>query len=264
MTHQFIEASIDTSSRLPVVEVRLARNAEEIAASQRLRYRVFFDEMGANPSPDVQAAGMDRDIYDPVCKHLLALADGQVIGAYRLIDRDAAAQVGGFYSASEFDISGLLATPGNILELGRSCVDPRWRNRGTLQMLWQGLANYIVENNVSLLFGCASLPGTDAAQLAPQLAYLHQNHLADGPSRPRALDARAAAMPDGVAAFDARQASQTLPPLLKGYLRAGAVIGEGAVVDHDFNTTDVLVMLPTDAITTRYQRRYDSSRRNAA
>jgi putative hemolysin len=257
-----------SSDILPVaipenVEVRLARDAAEIEASQALRYRVFYEEMGAKPCPQSAASRLDRDAYDPVCRHLLALADGEVVGTYRLIDRRAAAAVGNFYSASEFDISALVAYPGEILELGRSCVDPRWRNRGTLQMLWQGLAAYIVEHRIGLLFGCASLPGTDPAALAAQLAYLRDNHSTPHELWAEPLPYRAAATP-GAVDYDPRATLQSLPPLLKGYLRAGACIGTGAVVDHDFNTTDVLVALRTDTIAARYQRRYDAVVERAA
>jgi putative hemolysin len=236
------------------VEVRLALDENEILDSQALRYRVFYEEMGAKPCARTRGWRLDRDDYDPVCKHLLALADGVVIGTYRLIDRRAAARVGRFYSAGEFDISAIEAFPGEILELGRSCVDPRWRNRGTLQMLWQGLAAYIVDNGIGLLFGCASLPGTDPAALAAQLSYLRDRHLA-----PAELCATPLVPAPAVSAdYDAKATLQALPPLLKGYLRAGASVGAGAVVDHQFNTTDVLVTLRTDAIAARYQRRYDA------
>lgn len=260
MTHQLISSDILPVAIPERVEVRLAETEAELLDSQALRYRVFYEEMGARPSESMRGWRLDRDAWDPVCKHLLALADGEVIGTYRLIDRAAAAKVGGFYSAGEFDISAVTAFPGEILELGRSCVDARWRNRGTLQMLWQGLAGYIVENHVGLLFGCASLPGTDVAALAPQLAYLHDNHLADEELRATPLVPAPAAR----APYEPRQAMQALPPLLKGYLRAGAQIGAGAVVDHQFNTTDVLVVLRTDTITARYQRRYDATLGRAA
>lgn len=264
MTCQLIASDILPVAAPEGVEVRLAANADEIAASQALRYRVFYEEMGAQACDRTRLARRDVDAYDPVCRHLLALADGEVIGTYRLIDRVAAAAVGSFYSASEFDISALLREPGGVLELGRSCVEPRWRNRGTLQLLWQGLAAYIVEHRISLLFGCASLPGVNPAALAGQLAYLRDNHLAPTELRAHALPSRGAAMPQAAVAYDARQTLHSLPPLLKGYLRAGAVIGSGAVIDHQFNTTDVLVALRTDAIAARYQRRYDATAERAA
>ena len=263
MTHQLISSDILPVAIPENVEVRLAQSEDEVRASQALRYRVFYEEMGAKMSPETAFTKLDQDCYDPVCQHLLALADGVVVGTYRLIDRKAAAKVGGFYSSSEFDISSLLNFSGEILELGRSCVDARWRNRGTLQMLWQGLAAYIVENQIGLLFGCASLPGTDSVALAPQLAYLRDNHLASHDLQATPLAHRAAVSPGSVA-YEPRSILQSLPPLVKGYLRAGASIGSGAVVDEEFNTTDVLVVLRTDTIAARYQRRYDATIGKAA
>ncbi|MBF0307390.1 MAG: GNAT family N-acetyltransferase [Alphaproteobacteria bacterium] len=240
------------------LDVRLARGPAEIAAAQALRHRVFVHELGATPSPETARTGLDVDPWDDHCEHLLALADGVVVGTYRLIGRGAAERVGGFYSAAEFDIGPLLREPGEILELGRSCIDRDWRNRGTLQLLWQGLADIIIRRRIGILFGCASLPGTDPHALAPQLAYLHDHHLAPLPLRARALPHRAAPMRRPDEGYDPRQVAHSLPPLLKGYLNAGAGIGTGAVVDHEFNTTDVLVVLKTETMTARYQRRYET------
>ncbi|MEO0035053.1 MAG: hypothetical protein RLZZ501_1076, partial [Pseudomonadota bacterium] len=188
---------------------------------------------------------------------LLVLAEGEVVGTYRLIRRAAAARVGRFYSEDEFDLGPLLAVPGEVLELGRSCVDARWRHRGTLQMLWQGLAAYMVEHDIRLLFGCGSLHGTDPAILAPQLTYLRDNHLAPPELRARALAGRDSVDFAGLAApWDARRVLASLPPLLKGYLRLGGTIGAGAVIDHQFNTTDVLVVVNAADIAGRYVKRF--------
>lgn len=258
MSHESVAVLPYAQASSAEIVVRLAASEAEIAAAQRLRYRVFFEEMGAKPCSHALATGRDEDPYDQVCDHLLAIAGGEVVGTYRLINRAAAARVGGFYSASEFDIAPILASGGRMLELGRSCVAPDWRNRGTLQALWHGLAEYIADNRIDLLFGCASLPGTDAERIAAPLAYLHQHHLAPAELRACALPHRKVAaaavaqFPSPLAAF------RTLPPLLKGYLRAGAWIGEGAALDEEFNTTDVLVILDTRAMAARYQRRYEA------
>lgn len=241
------------------MEVRISHDPREIAAAQRLRYRVFYEEMGARACPRTQASGLDVDAYDAVCDHLLVLSDGEVIGTYRLVRRSAAEQAGGFYSAGEFDIAPLLGHSGEILELGRSCIDMRWRNRGTLQLLWQGIAAYIVQHGIGLLFGCASLPGTDVAALARQLAYLRDHHLAPDPLRARPLGRDAVAFDGLPAVLDARQAFLSLPPLVKGYLRAGGMVSDGAVIDHQFNTTDVLMILGTAGIAARYLRRFDAA-----
>ena len=259
MTHQSTVVQDLIPASADGIEVRLAASRNEVRAAQRIRYRVFYEEMGAKPSAAMQALELDFDDYDEVCDHLLVLAEGEVVGTYRMIRRHVAAAIGGFYSAGEFDISPFLAVPGEILELGRSCVDARWRHRGTLQMLWQGLAAYMVEHGIRLLFGCGSLPGTDPETLAPQLAYLRDNHLAPAALRGRALDGR-----DSVdfatidATWDARRVLATLPPLLKGYLRLGGTVGDGAVIDHQFNTTDVLVAVDTAAIAGRYAKRFNA------
>lgn len=250
-------SALDVPAPATSVEVRLAAGPHEVRAAQRLRYRVFYDEMGARPDADALASGLDVDRFDSVCDHLLAIVGGEVVGTYRLIRRQAAAAAGGFYSADEFDINRLVRQPGEILELGRSCVAARWRSRGVLQALWRGLSDYISDHDVGLLFGCASLPASDIATVAPQIAYLQNNHAAPPDLRARALpDRRVADLPTEVVG-DPRRVLLSLPPLLKGYLRAGATVGEGAVLDAQFNTIDVLVVLPTEDVASRYQRHYD-------
>ncbi|MGE5478736.1 MAG: GNAT family N-acetyltransferase [Bacteroidales bacterium] len=259
MNHETILVPPLTPPGSAEVVVRLATCAAEVTAAQRLRYRVFFEEMGAKPSLHARATGLDEDDYDAHCDHLLAIAGGEVVGTYRLIHQQAAARVGGFYSASEFDLAPVLAHGGRLLELGRSCVDAGWRNRGTLQALWHGLAEYIADNGIDLLFGCASLPGTDMEQLAEPLSYLHRHHLAPAELRAQALSHRNAPFAAPAVPLRPAAAFRTLPPLLKGYLRAGAWVGEGAALDRDFNTTDVLVILDTQAMAARYQRRYEAA-----
>jgi putative hemolysin len=259
MTHQVTTIHALNPATSDGLEVRLARSSAEIAAAQRIRYRVFYEEMGAMPSASMRVLELDYDDYDRHCDHLLVLADGEVVGTYRLIRRSAAQAVGRFYSAGEFDIGPFLNVEGEILELGRSCVDARWRHRGTLQALWQGLAAYMVDNDIRLLFGCGSLPGTDPQVLAPQLAYLRDNHLAPPELRGRALDGDSKvdfATIDAV--WDARRVLASLPPLLKGYLRLGGVIGDGAVIDRPFNITDVLVVVNAADIAGRYVKRFSA------
>lgn len=244
--------------------VRLARTTAEADAGFALRFRVFYEEMGARPEPAAAAARRDIDDFDAVADHLLVLdhdlgeGPAAVVGTYRLIRREAAERVGGFYSAGEYDIAPLLAYPGRILELGRSCVHEAYRTRGTLQLLWRGIAAYVFQRRIDLMFGCASLPGTDLDALAPALTYLHHNHLAPPALRPRALPHRHVAMdrldPDGV---DLRAALAELPPLVKGYLRLGGFVGEGAVLDPQFNTTDVCVVVKTELVTAKYYRHYE-------
>ena len=244
--------------------MRLARTSAEMDAGFALRFRVFYEEMGARPDASAATSRRDTDRFDTVADHLLVLdhdlgnGPAAVVGTYRLIQREAAERVGGFYSAAEYDISPLLAYPGRVLELGRSCVHEAYRTRGTLQLLWQGIAAYVFQRRIDLMFGCASLPGTDLDALAPALAFLHHHHLAPPALRPRALDHRHIPMnrmdPAGI---DLRAALIELPPLLKGYLRLGGFVGDGAVLDTQFNTTDVCVVVKTDLVTAKYFRHYE-------
>lgn len=250
--------------------VRLARSAAEIDAAQALRYRVFYEEMGAHADAITAASRRDRDEFDAVADHLLVVDHDRgegpesVIGTYRLIRRQAAAKLGRWYSAAEYDISRILAFDGEVLECGRSCVDAAYRTRASMQLLWSGIAAYIFKHDVAILFGCASLHGTDLDALADQLTYLAANHMAPEAIRPRALPDRYVEMrrkdPAGI---DAMRSLAALPPLVKGYLRLGGFVGDGAVLDHQFNTTDVAVMVKTDLITEKYSKHYQRKIREA-
>lgn len=244
--------------------LRIAETAAEIDAAQALRYQVFYEEMGAHPDAATRASRRDHDDFDAVADHLLVLdhnlGEGPeaVVGTYRLIRRQGAEKLGRFYSAAEYDLAPLLAYPGEVMELGRSCVAEAYRTRGTLQLLWSGIAAFVFRHRIDLMFGCASLHGTDPEALAPQLSYLHTNHLAPPELRPRALADRYVAMdrlpPD---AQNQRAALAALPPLVKGYLRLGGFVGDGAVIDQQFNTTDVCIVVKTALVTDKYYRHYE-------
>src|SRR4051794_35710053 len=177
-------------------EVRLAKTAAEIDAAQALRYRVFYEEMSAHPSPEMAAQQRDFDAFDEVCDHLLVLdrrrGEGPegIVGTYRLIRRTAAAKIGRFYSSAEYDIQKMADYPGELPEAGRSCIAKDARNTATMQMLWRGIALYAYHYNVQVMFGCASFPGTDPNQHAQALSYLHHHHLAPPEIRVRALESR--------------------------------------------------------------------------
>lgn len=243
-------------------EARLAATDTEIQEAQRLRFRVFFEEMGAKPSDAVAMERRDFDDFDRHCDHLLVLDHvndkPRVIGTYRLMRREQAAQIGRFYTQAEYDIGKILAHSGPILELGRSCVAPDYRDRPTMQLLWRAIAAYVFRYRIDLMFGCASIPGTDPDALALALSYLHRRHLAPEDLRPRALPARFIGM-DRMAAdkIDSRAALATLPPLVKGYLRLGGFVGDGAVIDREFNATDVCILVKTDLVTEKYFRHYE-------
>jgi putative hemolysin len=248
--------------------VRVASELAEVDAVQALRYRVFYVEMGARADEGTRRDHRDRDAYDGVADHLLvvdhAIGPGPegVVGTYRLIRREAAAAIGRFYSADEYDISKIEEFPGGLMELGRSCVDAGYRNRAVMQLLWRGIAAYVFHHKIDLMFGCASLPGTDIDGLASELAYLYHYHLAPAALRPRALPGRYIEMRRlGRDEIDPRRALASLPPLIKGYLRLGGFVGDGAVIDAQFNTTDVAVVVKTDMVTDSYYRHYERQAR---
>ena len=250
-------------------EVRLAENAAEIDAAQALRYRVFYEEMKAAPTPEVARRRRDFDAFDTVCDHLLVLdrrrGDGPsgIVGTYRLIRRPAAAKIGHFYSAAEYNIRPMIDYPGEVLELGRSCIERDARNTATMQMLWRGIALYAFHYNIQVMFGCASFPGTDPSQHGLPLSYLYHHHLAPPEIRARALPNRYVKM-DTLApgTYDARKALARVPPLIKGYLRLGGFVGDGAVIDPEFNTTDVFIIVKTELVTEKYIRHYERGMRD--
>jgi L-ornithine Nalpha-acyltransferase len=252
------------------LDVRLATSEEEIAAAQALRYEIFYEEMGAKPDPAMIAMRRDQDSYDSICDHLLVIDHGaegkpKVVGTYRLLRELVAKQNRGFYSSSEYDLSPLLTKTfqrrigegRQLLELGRSCVHRDYRNLATINLLWRGIATYLTTHNIGFLFGCASLHGTDPAEHAVALSYLYHEHLADESIRVRTLPEQYVPMdlvPRG--SYDAKEAMRSLPPLVKGYLRLGCVIGDGGFIDAQFNTVDVFILLPVEQITARYTDRY--------
>ncbi|MBB4287568.1 GNAT family N-acetyltransferase [Roseospira goensis] len=251
------------------LDVVLADTEDEVRAAQALRFRIFYNERGARPTLETAACERDFDAFDDIADHLLVIdhslgagAD-RVVGTYRLMRREHARRAGCFYTASEYDISAILGQPCEVMELGRSCVDARYRNRHTMQQLWRGIAAYVFRHDVGLMFGCASLHGNDVAALAPALSYLHHCHLAPEEMRPVVLPQFFQPMdllaPD---TLDTRRILAELPPLIKGYLRLGGYVGEGAFVDRQFNTTDVCVIVKTDRVAEKYYKHYDRTARS--
>jgi len=250
------------------LEVRLAETDSEIEQAQKLRYHVFYEEMAAVPSPRMRAERRDFDKFDEVCDHLLVVDrsvtgdDGQplVVGTYRLLRDVDAPRAGGFYTSGEFDMSRMLAGHAGqrLLELGRSCVLKAYRNRTTtMQLLWKGLLAFVARFDIDVMFGCASFAGTDPEAFALPLSFMHHFH-----PIPRGMEVRARPelfvpmdrMPKD--AIDPKEAMRALPPLLKGYLRAGGCIGDGAVIDHQFATIDVFIYFPLSNIDARYKSRF--------
>lgn len=247
------------------LEVRLTRDPRDIHAAQTLRYRVFYEEMGAAATEAMASERRDFDDFDLLCDHLLVIdhdrpAGERVVGSYRLLRQEIAERSGGFYSASEYDIEPLLAMvqPGDLLELGRSCVHQDYRTNAIIQLLWRGLAGYFSGYEIKYIFGCASLPGTDVSALQMPLAYLHHEHLAPSKLRIRALPERYVNMNlMARGELDHRAALRQLPPLIKAYLRLGSFVGEGAVVDHQFRTTDVFIVCDIHGVADKYHRHFE-------
>ena len=256
--------------QLGPLEVRLARSRSDIRRAQRLRYQVFYEEMSATPNLRAQLRKRDQDPYDKICDHLLVydtsesapsnagtiIRRPQVVGTYRVLRQDMRMGSRGFYTQGEYDIAPLIEskTPRyRFMELGRSCVLKPYRNKRTVELLWQGLWSYVREHDVDVMIGCASFEGTDPNEHAQSLSLLYHDRLAPPDWYVRAHDNLFVDMnrmpKDEV---DAKAALRALPPLIKGYLRLGAYIGDGAVIDHQFGTTDVLIILPVEKIDPRY------------
>lgn len=223
----------------------LARSPAEVAEAQRLRYKVFAEEMGARLSGD---DGRDIDGFDALCDHLLVRdqENGTVVGTYRMLDPHMAAEAGGYYSAGEFDLTRLLHLAPSMVEVGRSCVHPDYRNGATISLLWAGLAKYMMTRGYEHLIGCASISmadgGHNAAAVYVRLAdrFLSPNEYRVFPHTPLPLQALQSDLEPSV------------PPLLKGYMRLGAYICGEPAWDPDFNTADLLVMLPISRLSRRY------------
>jgi L-ornithine Nalpha-acyltransferase len=242
--------------------LKLAQGKAELTAAQRLRYRVFVQELGATgPSVDHQTQ-REHDEFDAIYDHLVLIdrridpdSLDHVVGVYRLLRGDVAQGV--FYSGAEFDLTPLLASGRKLLELGRSCVDARYRGGVAMYLLWNGLAEYVLKHGIEMLFGVASYHGTNVAAIAQSLAYLNRYHLAPPgarvsvcPEHYQRLDLVAAAKIDRIKAM-----AQT-PPLIKAYLRLGGCIGDGAYIDHHFNTIDVCLLMDTVRMSERHKRAY--------
>jgi L-ornithine Nalpha-acyltransferase len=251
--------------------LRMAEGPDELRAAQRLRYQVFYEECGATPSEMMSAARRDEDDFDKFCDHLLVieqgkvvddgtgLHDGRAIGTYRLLRQDVAEKNSGFYSQSEYDLTPLLKHHSKLrfLEVGRSCVAQGFRGKPVAELLWQGIWNYVRLHRMDVMLGCASLEGTNITALADELTFLasakqtpaawrvaaHPNHLIPMLQKP-------------IAEIDQRQVLRRLPTLIKAYMRLGCYFGDGAVIDHQFNTTDILIVLPVSDINPKYFNHY--------
>lgn len=262
--------------RIGDLEVRLAQGRKDILSAQRLRFQVFYEEMSAKPSVIAGMRRLDQDPYDAICDHLLvedrsgeggvhqkswaANRKPSVVGTYRVLRQDVAQRSLGFYTASEYDIAPLIAAKSpryRFMELGRSCVLAPYRTKRTVELLWHGLWTYVREHKVDVMIGCASFEGTDPNAHAMALSFLHHHAAAPPEWQCRAHEHLHVAMNRMPAEMvNVKEALKGLPPLIKGYLRLGAFVGDGAVIDRQFGTTDVLIILPVEKIDPRYFGRF--------
>lgn len=246
------------------LQVRLAQGEHDLRAAQRLRYRVFVQELGATGALVDHGDQLEIDAFDPIFDHLLLIDPARkvadldhVVGVYRLLRSDMLPADGRFYSENEFDLSPLRAANRRLMELGRSCVHADYRGGTAMLLLWNAVAEYVLNHGVEIMFGPASFQGTDVAALAGPLSYLHHNHLAPPPLRVRAQgEARSEMNLISLSQIDPRAASAAVPALIKAYLRLGGFVGDGAWIDPVFNTTDVCVVMDTHAMSVRHRNFY--------
>jgi len=254
------------------LEIRLAQTRKEVKQAQKLRYQIFHKEQGAIASLECMLKQRDIDPYDAYCDHLLVVDTKyprkkvpgvkqsykeKVVGTYRLLRQDIADKHVGFYSQAEFDVDSLIQRhPGKrFLELGRSCVDKAYRDKRTIELLWRGIWWYVTEHKIDAMFGCASFEGTDIKKLSQQLSLL-QDVASAAPEWQTSAHHSDFDTSDKITYNDAKKVLHQLPTLIKGYMRCGARFGTGAVIDREFNTTDVLVLLPVTDITPRYREHF--------
>ncbi|WP_134681615.1 GNAT family N-acetyltransferase [Paracoccus ravus] len=245
---------------------RLATEEHDLLSAQRLRYRVFVEELGADGPLVDHDRRLECDEFDTVVDHLVLVDTrrpveslNHVVGVYRLLPGERAEDFGRFYCDTEYDLDPLKRSGRSLLELGRSCVDPEYRGGSGMFLLWNALAEYVLNRGVEILFGVASFHGTDAEALAQPLTWLHHHHLADPGIRPVARSCGYQRMDlVGAQDLDRRIAVTSMPPLIKAYLRIGGAIGEGAYLDHDFNTTDVFLLVDTAAMSAKHRKFYET------
>lgn len=244
--------------------LRLARDDRDLRAAQRLRYEVFVEELGGDGPLVDHDERLERDAFDPWFEHLVLIDTtrdpatlSDVVGVYRLLTSDRMPLAGQFYSEGEFDLGPLRASGRRLLELGRSCVAKDRRGGPAMFHLWNGLADYVLDRDIEVMFGAASFHGVDAGALAQPLSYLHHHHLAPEGLRVRAKAPHRQEMDlvpvDGL---DRRAAMAGTPALIKAYLRLGGFVGDGAWIDRDFNTTDVCLVMDTARMSAKHRDYY--------
>ena len=250
-------------------EVRLTRNKEERKQVRQLRYEVFCLEENAAATEEQKNLGEEYDSYDTYADYMAVLHEGKIVGTYRIIDREAAEKMGGFYTETEFNLSKIKKVKGNIAEMSRACVKKEYRENGlVMRLLWAGLCEYIVKRKISILFGVPSFVGTNPAQTAQAISYLYYNSLSPLHLRATVLkenmdpsiDPRMTQMNILPRVFvDEEEAKKQMTPLIKGYLRLGATFGQGVFIDKGFGTYDVFVLVQTKNVDKTYQKHFAGS-----
>lgn len=249
MSQDVVSTLVRSASR-PRLRAMLATCESEILAAQKLRYRVFAEEMGARLN--TRSPGVDRDIYDPYCEHLIVRDEraGEIVGTYRILSPSAARRIGGYYTENEFDLTRLQHLRPRMVEIGRSCIAPEYRSSGAIALLWGGLARYMQEHGYDYLIGCASISMHDGGHAAAGL-YNRLRDAHESPPEYRVFPRTPLPLEDL-----RHDVFVDTPPLIKGYLRAGAWICGAPAWDPDFNTADLPVLLSMNRVDSRYARHF--------
>lgn len=241
--------------------VKVAETRDEVEAALRLRFEVFNIEMKEGLDSSWET-GMDQDHYDDHADHLIVIDknSNRVVGTYRLLIKSRAIGNGGFYSEGEFDLRNLKKLPDEVLEMGRSCVHKDYRSNGVINLLWAGIAKYLKLSNAKYMFGCGSLHTHDVTEVSQIYSYLKSKYYADEKFRVYPVEkCLVPGLRDDMPVDDSREITRKIPPLIKGYFRTGALICGEPALDAEFGTTDLLILLPTDQITKRYQEHFQTN-----
>jgi putative hemolysin len=247
----------------PTFDVKLADSKNEIKSAQKLRYQVFFSERNKKKIFNIDNFRKDSDKYDNYCDHIVVIhkkskfSRNKIVGTYRLLKQSVAENKSGFYSSEEYDLTKLLNSNKyfNMLELSRSCISKDFRNKNVLQLMWKEIYKYIENNKVDAMFGTASFLDTNLYNLSNQLIYLNNSHKMPNEIMVNALDKCRAKIDYSRNIKMNLKLVKSLPTLIKGYLKLNAYIGDGAVVDHKFKTTDIFVFLPVNDINYQYVKK---------
>ena len=250
VTQDHVVAKPTTKPKRPAFQITWASTPNEIKEAQRLRFKVFAEEMGANLAQNSE--GLDVDEFDAYCDHLL-IRDQEtlkVVCTYRVLPPHKAQEIGRLYSDSEFDLTRLNHLRPKMVELGRSCVHADYRSGAVIMALWSGLAQYMQKHNYEIMLGCASIPMADGGHFAASL-YNSLSEEQMAPTENHAFPRLPLPLDKLNGGLDVEP-----PPLIKGYLKLGAKICSAPAWDPDFNTADLLTMLRLSEINPRYAKHF--------